>query len=215
MITVHSIPGSPYGRAVLATCVEKGAPYRLEALVPGSHRQAPYALLHPFSKIPAIEDGDFKLYETQAITRYIDAAYGAPGALTPKDPKAAARMNQAIGVIDCYFFAPNSAMTLGFNRVVAPRLGFPVSEEAAIAAIPQTRHCLEVLTGFLESGPFIAGEAFSLADIHAGCHLDLLSAAPEAKEMMQGTPLQAWLDRVSARPSFVATTWDQVAAMAA
>ena len=86
---------------------------------------------------------------------------------------------------------------------------------AAIAAIPQTRHCLEVLAGFLENGPFMAGEAFSLADIHAGCHLDLLSAAPEAKEMMRGTPLQAWLDRVSARPSFVATTWDQVAAMAA
>ena len=27
-ITVHSIPGSPYGRAVLATLEEKGAKYR-------------------------------------------------------------------------------------------------------------------------------------------------------------------------------------------
>jgi glutathione S-transferase len=215
MITVHSIPGSPYGRIVLATCIEKGAPYRLQPIVPGSHRQAPYTTLHPFSKIPAIEDGDFKLYESQAIARYIDAAYGAPGALTPKDPKAAARMNQVIGIVDCYFFTPNSGATLGFNRVVAPRLGFPVNEEAAIAAIPQTRHCLEVLAGFVENGPYMAGDAFSLADIQAGSHLDLLSAAPEAKEMMQGTPLQAWLDRVSARPSFLATTWDQVAAMAA
>src|SRR5580698_9430695 len=184
MITVHSIPGSPYGRIVLATCIEKGAPYRLQPIVPGSHRQSPYTTLHPFSKIPAIEDGDFKLYESQAIARYIDAAYGAPGA-----------------------FTPSSGATLGFNRVVAPRLGFPVNEEAAIAAIPQTRHCLEVLAGFVENGPYMAGDAFSLADIQAGSHLDLLSAAPEAKEMMQGTPLQAWLDRVSARPSFVATTW--------
>lgn len=215
MITVHSIPGSPYGRTVLATCIEKGAPYRLQPLVPGSHRQAPYTALHPFSKIPAIEDGDFKLYESQAITRYIDAAYGTPGALTPSDPKGAARMNQVIGVVDCYFFAPNSAMTLGFNRVVAPKFGFPINEEAAIAAIPQTRHCLEVLAGFLTEGPYMAGDAFSLADIHAGCHLELLSAAAEAREMMQGTPLQGWLERVSARPSFVGTTWEQVAAMAA
>ncbi len=214
MITVHSIPGSPYGRAVLATCVEKNAPYRLQPVTPGAHRQAAYLALHPFAKIPAIEDGEFKLYETQAITRYVDAAYGAPRALTPKDPKAEARMNQVIGVVDCYFFAPNSAMTLGFNRVVAPKLGFPVNEEAAAAAIPQTRHCIEVLAGFLENGPFIAGEAFSLADIHAGSHLDLLSAAPEAVDLYEGTPIPAWLERLRARPSFASTTWELVAEMA-
>jgi glutathione S-transferase len=215
MITVHSIPGSPYGRIVLATCVEKNAPYRLQPVTPGAHRQAAYTALHPFSKIPAIEDGDFALYETQAVARYIDAVYGAPRALTPKDPKSEARMNQVIGIIDCYFFAPNSAMTLGFNRVVAPKLGFPVNEEAAIAAIPQTSYCIEVLAGFLAKSPYMAGDAFSLADIHAGSHLDLLTGAPEASAMMQDTPIPAWLDRLAARPSFATTTWEQVAALAA
>jgi glutathione S-transferase len=215
MIIVHSIPGSPYGRAVLATCVEKNAPYRLQPVLPGAHRQPPYMALHPFSKIPAIEDGDLRLYETQAITRYLDALYGAPRALTPKDPRAEARMNQVIGIIDCYFFAPNSAMTLGFNRVVAPKLGFPVDEAAAIAAIPRTRHCIDVLAGCLERGPYIAGEAFSLADIHAGSHLDLLSAAPEAAEMFEGTPIPAWLARLAARPSFATTAWERVAELAA
>jgi glutathione S-transferase len=215
VITVHSIPGSPYGRIVLATCVEKNAAYRFHSITPGAHRQAPYMTLHPFSKIPAIEDAGFELYETQAIARYIDAVYGAPRALTPKDPKSEARMNQVIGIIDCYFFAADSAKSLGFNRVVAPRLGFPVNEEAAIAAIPQTRHCIEVLAGFLEKSPYVAGDTFSLADIHAGSHLDLLSGAPEAREMMQGTPIPTWLDRLAARPSFATTTWDHVAALAA
>ena len=215
MITVHSIPGSPYGRTVLATCIEKNAPYRLQPITLGTHRQPPYTELHPFAKIPAIEDGDFRLYETQAIARYIDAAYGAPRALTPKDPKVEARMNQVMGIVDSYFFAPNSAMTLGFNRVVGPKLGFPVSDEAAIAAIPQTRHCLEVLAGFLEHGPYLAGAAFSLADILAGSHLELLSHAPEAEAMMRGTALQGWLERVCARPSFVSTTWEQLEAKAA
>jgi glutathione S-transferase len=215
MITVHSIPGSPYGRAVLATCIEKNAPYRLQPITLGTHRQPPYTELHPFAKIPAIEDGDFRLYETQAIARYIDAAYGAPRALTPKDPKAEARMNQVMGIVDSYFFAPNSAMTLGFNRVVGPKLGFPVSDEAAIAAIPQTRHCLKVLGGFLEQGPYLAGAAFSLADILAGSHLELLARAPEAEAMMRGTALQGWLERVCARPSFVSTTWEQLEAKAA
>ncbi|HZZ89006.1 MAG TPA: glutathione S-transferase family protein [Caulobacteraceae bacterium] len=215
MLTIHTIPGSPYGRSVLTTCIEKGAPYRLQVVRPGTHRQAPYTDLHPFSKIPAVEDGDFRLYETQAIIRYVDAAYGTPRALTPDDPKAEARMNQAIGLIDCYFFAPGSAMTLGFNRVVAPKLGFPVDEAAAVASLPGTKHCIDVLAGFVERSPYIAGDAFSLADIHAGCHLELLSRAPEADALFQGTPIPAWLERLAARPSFAATTWERVAELAA
>lgn len=215
MIIVHSIPGSPYGRVVLATCIEKSAPYRLQPITPGQHKQPAYLALHPFGRIPAIEDGDFRLYETQAISRYVDAVYGEPRALTPNDPKTEARMNQVIGVIDWYFFTAGSAATLGFNRVVAPKLGFPVDEAAAIAAIPQTRNCIDVLAGFLGKNAYIAGDAFTLADIHAGCHLDLLSGAPEAVEMYQGTPIPAWLERLAARPSFATTTWEQVAAMAA
>jgi glutathione S-transferase len=215
MIIVHSIPGSPYGRVVLATCIEKSAPYRLQPITPGQHKQPAYLALHPFGRIPAIEDGDFRLYETQAISRYVDAVYGEPRALTPNDPKTEARMNQVIGVIDWYFFTAGSAATLGFNRVVAPKLGFPVDEAAAIAAIPQTRNCIDVLAGFLGKNAYIAGDAFTLADIHAGCHLDLLSGAPEAVEMYQGTPIPAWLERLAARPGFATTTWEQVAAMAA
>jgi glutathione S-transferase len=214
MITVYSIPGSPYGRAVLATCVEKNAAYRLQPVTPGAHKQAEHLARHPFGRIPAIEDGDFKLYETQAIIRYIDAVYGAPHALTPTDPKAEARMNQVIGVIDWYFFTDNSAATLGFNRIVAPRIGMPVNEAAVAASLPATKHCIEVLAGFLENSLYIAGEAFTLADIHAGVQLDLLAPAPEAAEMLKGTPIPAWLARLSARPSFATTTWERVAELA-
>ena len=39
---VHSIPGSPFGRAVLTMLEEKGAAYRLTAVAPGSHRSQPH-----------------------------------------------------------------------------------------------------------------------------------------------------------------------------
>jgi|HubBroStandDraft_1064217.scaffolds.fasta_scaffold23225_2 glutathione S-transferase len=214
MINVYSIPGSPFGRAVLATCAEKSAPYRLQPVAPGAHKQAQHLARHPFGRVPAIEDGDFKLYETQAIIRYVDAVYGAPRALTPRNPKAEARMNQVIGVIDWYFFADNSAATLGFNRVVAPKLGLPVNEAAIAAAIPAAKHCIEVLASFLEKGPYMAGDTFSLADIHAGTQLDLLCAAPEAAQMLRATPIAAWLERLAARPSFATTTWERVADLA-
>ena len=214
MITVYSIPGSPFGRAVLATIAEKSAPFRFVAVAPPAHKGPEHLARHPFGRVPAIDDDGFKLYETQAITRYVDATYGTPRALTPRDPKTEARMNQVIGVIDWYFFAPNSAMTLGFNRIVAPALGIPVNEEAIAASLPATRQCIEILAGFLEKGPWIAGDAFSLADIHAGTQLDLLAGAPEAAEMLKGTPIPAWLERLAARPSFASTTWERVAELA-
>lgn len=215
MLTVHTIPGSPYGRAALVACVEKNAPYRVAAVKPGEHRQPAYLAHHPFGRIPTLEDGGFWLYETQAILRYIDATRGTPRALTPTDPKAEARMNQAIGVVDWYVFADNGAKTLVFNRVVAPRLGFPTNDAAALAAVPAARHAIEVLAGFLEKTPYLAGEAFTLADIHAGTHIDLLSECDEGAEMLKGTPLVGWLERLNARPSFAATTWPRVAEAAA
>ena len=69
---LHSIPGSPFGRAVLVALEEKRADYRLAPVKPGSHRTEPYLSLHPFGKIPALEHGDFKLYETQAIAHTAD-----------------------------------------------------------------------------------------------------------------------------------------------
>jgi glutathione S-transferase len=217
MLTLHTIPGSPFGRAALIACVEKNAPYRIAPVTPGAHRQPGYLAHHPFGRIPTLQDDDFWLYETQAIIRYVDAAYGTPRALTPKDPKVEARMNQVIGVIDWYVFAPGGARDLVFNRVVAPRLGFPVNEEAVAASLPAARHAVEVLSGFLEASPYMAGEAFSLADVHAGPHLDMLSECEEGADMLKGTAILAWLERVRARPSFAATTWARVAeaAMAA
>jgi glutathione S-transferase len=63
---VHSVPGSPFGRAVLAILEEKGAPYRLAPLAPGAHRSPEHLARHPFGRVPALEHGGFSLYETQA-----------------------------------------------------------------------------------------------------------------------------------------------------
>src|SRR5262245_66528989 len=94
-IVIHAVPGSPFARAVQIGLEEKGAPYRVNALSPGDSKTAAYLKLHPFGRIPAFEHGDFRLYETQAILRYLDDVFPAP-ALQPKEPRARARMNQII-----------------------------------------------------------------------------------------------------------------------
>jgi glutathione S-transferase len=54
---------------------------------------------HPFGRVPVLEYDGFMLYETQAILRFLDRILPSP-TLTPADPKAAARMDQAMIIND-------------------------------------------------------------------------------------------------------------------
>ena len=96
---VHSIPGSPYGRSVLATLEEKGAAYRLSPVAPGTFQSEPHISRHPFGKVPVLEHDGFMLFETQAILRYLDRVLPEPG-LTPDEDVIAAAMPRAHKVFD-------------------------------------------------------------------------------------------------------------------
>lgn len=212
---VHSIPGSPYGRAVLATLEEKGAAYRLNPVAPGTFRQEPHISRHPFGKVPVLEHGDFMLYETQAILRYLDRVLPVPP-LTPADPKAAARMDQAMNINDWYFFN-GVANTIGFQRVVGPRvLGLTPDEAVCAAAMPRAHQVFDEFGRLLGEQPYFGGGAPSLADILLACQIDFFDGLPEWAPLTAANPhLVAWLARMNARPSMQATTWERVAALAA
>ena len=95
-------PGvSTYVRTVRLVLEEKGADYQLVEIdiLQGGHKTPEHLARHPFGRVPAFEHDGFQLYETSAITRYLDAVLPGPQ-LTPGDPKGAARMQQAIAVVD-------------------------------------------------------------------------------------------------------------------
>lgn len=211
---VHSVLGSPFGRAALAALETKGAPYRLAPVDFNALRSQPHLERHPFGKVPVLEHGDFVLYETQAILRYIDRVLPAP-ALTPADPKVAARMDQAIAICDGYLF-PRVGRVIAFNRFVGPNLMDLQPDEAALAkAVPRGQQILGVLGRLLGTQPFIAGDEFSLADILLASHLHFLSGAPDWPMLTAETPnLVDYAERIKGLPSFVATSWKRIAAMA-
>jgi glutathione S-transferase len=203
-IKVHGIPGSPFLRSVEITLHEKGADYELRAMSPADMKTPEHLELHPFGRIPMFERGDFRLYETQAILRYIDRVFAEPK-LTPGDARAEARMNQVIGVIEWYFF-PKAAAPIAFNRIIGPRLLGLAPDEGVIAeAMPMARTCLTELDRLLGDKPCFSGESISLADIMLGAQLDLFSDCAEGRELISGTRLEPWLERMRARPSFTAT----------
>jgi glutathione S-transferase len=204
-ITVYGIPGSPFLRAVEAVLKEKGAEYRLQVISPGESKSPEYIEQHhPFGRVPAFEHDGFKLYETQAIIRYLDRIFPEP-ALTPADPHDFARMNQVIGIIEWYFF-PKAAAPIAFQRIIGPvLLGLPTDEKPIEEAMPMARTCFAELDRLLGDKPYFAGESVSLADIMLASQLDLLSETPEGKQLLAGTKLEEWLWRMLARPSMQAT----------
>jgi glutathione S-transferase len=200
MIVIHGIFGSPFVRALRIALAEKALRWGWAPLALGDHTKAPYTLLHPFGKIPAVVDGDMTLYETNAILRHIERIAPDP-ALIPADPRHAARMDQMLCILDCYLW-PNAARPINFNRLVAPRIGRPVDDAAVAAGVPHAETALHALDTLWTDGDFLAGDALSLADIALLPHLDALRLTAEGGAIMARTPrLLAWLDRMGARRS--------------
>ena len=211
---VHSIPGSPFGRAVLATLEEKDAAFGFVAVSPRSIKSEPYLSLHPFGRVPVLEHDGFRLYETQAILRYLDRVLPAPS-LTPPDPRAAARMDQILGICDWYLHQGVNSI-IGFQRIVRPRLLGQLCDEAAVAeAMPRAQVVFAELSRLLGANLYLAGSQVSLADILVAAHMDFIAMTPEWAPLTAARPnLPAWLSRMNVRESFQATTWERVAAMA-
>ena len=213
-LIVHSIPGSPFGRAVVATLEEKGVPYRFVAVPPGSLKSEAHRSRHPFGRVPVLQHGSLMLYETQAILRYLDRIAPSPS-LTPVDAGAAARMDQLLNVSDWYLFQGVNNV-IGFQRIVGPRLlGLTPDETAIDDAMPKARIVFNELSRLLEENKFFVGEQLTLADLLIAPQLDFLAQTPEWKLLTADVPnLVSWLDRMADRASMRATTWERLTELA-
>jgi len=201
---VYGVPGSPFLRSVEMGFHEKGQAYRLHAMGPGDSRSEEHLRRHAFGRIPVLEHGDFRLYETQAILRYLDDLFPEP-AFEPTDPRAAARMNQLVGVNDWYLF-PQVSVALVFQRIVGPALMGLTPDEAVIAAaMPKAKVCIAEIDRLLGDGPFMAGKQLSIADLILAPQLAYIGMTPEGRELMMDTALERWLARMNERPSMQAT----------
>jgi glutathione S-transferase len=212
--TVYTIPGSPAARAVIATLVEKRAQFRVVGLTPGAHKAEPHLARHPFGKMPVLEHGDFSLYETQAILRYLDRLVPVPP-LVPRDPREVARMDQIMGISDWYLFQGVNEV-IGFHRVVGPRLLGLKPDEAAIAeAMPKAHVVFAELARLLGQKDYLAAAAPTLADMIVAPHMDFLAQTPEWTELTRGRGnLVQWLARMNTRRSMSLTTWEAVSQLA-
>ena len=159
-----------------------------------------YRALHPFGRVPVLVDGDFVLYETCAIARYVDEAFAGP-ALQPEGARARARMQQIVSVADSYAYRPLVRQVFG-HGVFRPRVGRLGDEAEVSAGLAAAATVLDALDR-LVSVPDAAGWTPTLADLHLAPMLGYFAAAPEGQMMLARLPrLAAWFAAMAARDAY-------------
>jgi glutathione S-transferase len=200
-VIIYGPSASTYVRTARLACAEKGITHTLEQYAPGSEKQAK---LHPFKKVPAMRHGDFVLFESGAIGRYVDRVFPGP-ALQPKDPKELARMDQWMSAVSDYCYQA-MIREIVIQRVLVPMRGGKPDEAMIKAAWPKSEYQLDVLEQALAKSPYLAGNALSLADLMLLPIVFYVKLQPEGGPLVaKHKALSAWFDRMAARPSFGAT----------
>ncbi|KAG9157229.1 hypothetical protein Leryth_004894 [Lithospermum erythrorhizon] len=165
------------------------------------------ATSRPFGQVPALEDGDLKLFESRAITMYISYNYADKGTqLVSHDAKVMAATAVWMEV-EAHKF-DDVASKLCSELVIKPMFGRPIDEVAVVEHEHGLAKVLDIYEARLNESKYLAGESFTLADLHHLPVIDYLMAT-KAKALFDSRPhVSAWCDDILARPA-----WSKVAGM--
>ena len=206
-VIIHGSANSQFLRTARMACEEKGVDYELQPV--GSNtlpdlKSDAHKKLHPFGRIPVMQHGDFTLFETAAIARYVDEAFEGP-ALQPADLKQRAVMNQWISATNHYLV---DAMIANF----VVQFAFPSGPDgkpdmAKIeAGKPRIREYNEILDRHLDGRTYLAGDAVSIADLLLAPIAHYVGSMPGGLPLFDGLEnLGRWWYAMEKRDSFQAT----------
>ncbi len=198
---------SVYVRIVRLALAEKGVAYRLvevDIFAEGGPA-ADYLARHPFKRIPAFEHEGFKVYETSAIARYVDEAFPGP-TLMPDGPKARARVNQVIGIVDNYAYR-SMVWGIFMECVRAPAKGKTGDAALIESSLKTAETCLEALEDLAAAeGPALLGPSITLADLYLApmmCYFTM--ARLGAERLAAHRKLSSWWRWMRERQSMAKT----------
>ena len=194
---------SVYVRIARLALLEKGVAHNVTPVdifndggIPASHLAR-----HPFGKIPAFKHEDFHLYETGAITRYVDEAFDG-AALQPADAKARARMNQIISIADAYVY-PQMVWGLYVECIEKAERGEAPDTDRLAKARGIAPISLTALASLLAEQTWMCGDRPTLADLYLAPMIDYALEVPEVCEMFSAhRTLEKWWLKVKALDSF-------------
>jgi glutathione S-transferase len=177
MITIHGSPVSPFVRKTLVCLLEKGVEYELDPIFPFPPPES-YLAISPLGKIPALTEGDLALPDSSAICGYLEKRF-PEHSLYPSESAAYGRALWYEDWADNEL--PKATASLFFNRIAVKMMNRE-PDEAVIDNIlaniqPPIFDYLEAEIG---DKTYLAGDAFSIADIAVTCQFIQMQYSGEA-----------------------------------
>ena len=198
-LTLLGRPNAYNVRKVLWLLDELGLDYSLEPWGRG-HRPTddPYFLaLNPLGTVPVLLDGAAVLRESHVILRYLAARQGAT-ALLPVEPLARARVEQWMDWVAYDMTQPMRAAYLGGELGLEP---WTNPWLVAHGRLEYGRRMGQLEAALAVSGPYLAGEDFTLADIPAGFVVHRWYSMKNVQPLPMPA-LAAYYERLSGRPAY-------------
>jgi glutathione S-transferase len=197
MLTVYGRNNSMNVQKVMWAIGELGLPYeRLDVGGAfGQNREPEYLAMNPNGLVPTLRDGDFVLWESNAIVRYLARQYGA-GTLEPADPKAIGHANQWM---DWQLTVAHGAILPAFWNLyrTPPEKRDMKAVEASRAKTIEVMAMVDAQLGRTE---WLAGDKFSMGDIPVGViAYRFREVCPERPAMPN---LERWYASLQARKAF-------------
>jgi glutathione S-transferase len=199
MLRILGRPTSINVRKVLWTCDELGLAYTHEAdwATPDRPTQTDaYRALNPNALVPVIVDEDFVLWESNTICRYL-AGRDGPSPLLPTAPRERARVEQWM---DWQATELNTAWRHAFLGLVRRSPAFQDPAAIAHSAAEWNRHMQMLDQRLASTGAWVAGEAFTLADILLALGTHRWRSTPIERPVLPA--VDAWWQRLVDRPGF-------------
>jgi glutathione S-transferase len=201
---LYGFPPSPNTWKVRAVAAHLGLPLELELvdLTKGQQRTPQFLALNPTGRTPVLVDGDFILWESDAIMQYLAAQ--KPNSLWPSDARRRAEIMRWQSW-QLAHFGPDSCIPQVFQRLVKAVLNLGPPDAAVIAKATDAFHRdARVLDAHLSRQPYLVGDELTLADFSVAallCH-----SARAEMPLASYAHVRDWFARVSALPA-----WQQAA----
>ena len=204
-VELHGYQYSVYTRIARIALAEKNVNYtRIEVDPFQKYVPEQYRAMHPFLRVPTLIHDDFILYETSAITRYVDDSFSGP-LLQPNNSRERARMSQIISVIDNYGYWP-MVRQVASHRVFRPRIGERTDEKEVQRGLKASARVLDAIEGLFTGRQFLVGTHLSLCDIHLAPMIAYFAMTAEGVATLSGRRrLSRWWTYMQEHPSVVAT----------
>ena len=198
MLKVYGRPNSINVRKVLWMLGELGLQYEREDWGRGfkSTDDPVFRRINPVGVVPVIDDGAFRLRESNSIVRYLAEKHGRAD-LYPKALEARATVES---FMDWASTELASGMRSVFHGLVVKNPAYVGMVDAGAKDWAQQMRILE--DHLAAKGPYVMGESFTIGDIPVGLAVNRWFSIDFPKPALK--VVSAYYDRLSERPAYKA-----------